>query len=68
MHTFTNHKVDKEKISLLKYKNHYTANQIVRYLFYKSNLKIKKVPYLYEYMKYLEFIDNNKITDFKINI
>lgn len=55
MHTFSNKCVEKEKIKLLQFKNSINANKIVQYLFYKSNLKKEKVPYLYEYMKYIEF-------------
>lgn len=55
MHTFSNKGVEKSKIKLVTFRNETNANKIIQYLFYKSDLKRQKVPYLYEYMKYIEF-------------
>lgn len=53
MHTFSNKIIEKDKISLLKIENQFSANYIIRYMVEKSNIDIKeKLPFLYQYLIY----------------
>ncbi len=58
MHTYSDKAIDKNKISLLKVNNNYSASDVLIYMANKNNqYVIEKCPFLYEYLK---FINCNK--------
>ena len=53
MHTFSNKIIEPNKITLLKYKNSYNADLIIKYLIEKNMIFVKKnCEYLYKYYNY----------------
>lgn len=61
MHTFSNKIISPDKISLLKLNNSYCCMDILLWMIKNTKIDIKILcPYLYEFLNYYNFMDNNE--------
>ena len=51
MHTLSNKKIEKEKITLLKLNKSFNANDLLEYMYNQSSLNFSlNLPFLYKYI------------------